>query len=154
MSDDTSRAQGIGIEDARRTLGEIVDRARYTGEITYLTRHGKPVAMIMPAGTYGADLTDADLARQHLGYGPGGHEDVDREFWRRFPTLHGWYQAADFLLTQHAEQWHEDNGGFNPMASDLPPALPAHADLMRDYRQMVQHIADGHRRHDDPVERR
>lgn len=38
----------IGIEQARKTLGELVDRARLAGEITYITRHGKRAAAIVP----------------------------------------------------------------------------------------------------------
>lgn len=37
----------IGIEDARKTLGPLVDEARSGTEIV-LTRHGKPIARIVP----------------------------------------------------------------------------------------------------------
>jgi prevent-host-death family protein len=39
----------ISIEEARRTLGDIVDRARLAGQSTVITRHGKPAAMVVPA---------------------------------------------------------------------------------------------------------
>ena len=42
----------IGIEQARHQLGEIVDRARYTGEATLLTRQGKPAAIVVPVDWY------------------------------------------------------------------------------------------------------
>jgi prevent-host-death family protein len=36
----------IGIEQARQTLGEIVDRARFRDEATLITRQNKPAAVI------------------------------------------------------------------------------------------------------------
>ena len=30
----------IGIEQARKTLGDLASRAQYAGQITYLTRNG------------------------------------------------------------------------------------------------------------------
>ncbi|MFH8343115.1 type II toxin-antitoxin system Phd/YefM family antitoxin [Streptomyces sp. AM6-12] len=38
----------IGIEDARKILGDLVDEVRYTGAVVTLTRYGKPVARICP----------------------------------------------------------------------------------------------------------
>lgn len=37
----------IGIEDARRQLGEIIDRARLAGEHAIVTRQGKPAAVVV-----------------------------------------------------------------------------------------------------------
>ncbi len=42
----------IGIELARNQLGEIVDRARFTGEATLLTRKGKPAAVVISVEWY------------------------------------------------------------------------------------------------------
>lgn len=42
----------IGIEQARRNLGEIVDRARIAGEHTVITRQGKRAAVVVPAEWY------------------------------------------------------------------------------------------------------
>ena len=42
----------MGLEQARNTLGQIVDRARFTGEPTHLTRQGKPAAVIVSAEWY------------------------------------------------------------------------------------------------------
>lgn len=36
-----------GIEQARKGLGEIVDRARYRDEPTLITRTGKPAAVVI-----------------------------------------------------------------------------------------------------------
>lgn len=40
------------IETARRTLGEIVDKARLAGEPTRITRQGKPAAVVVSSGWY------------------------------------------------------------------------------------------------------
>ena len=37
------------ITDARAHLTELANRAEYNGESTYLTRHGKRVAAVVPA---------------------------------------------------------------------------------------------------------
>jgi prevent-host-death family protein len=42
----------VSIEQARRTLGEIVDRARIAGEPTLITRQGKPGAVVVPVEWY------------------------------------------------------------------------------------------------------
>jgi prevent-host-death family protein len=42
------------IEKARAKLGDIVDRARLTGQATVITRHGKPAATVAPV------LSDGD----------------------------------------------------------------------------------------------
>lgn len=36
----------VSIEAARRTLGEIVDRARLANQVTLITRQGKPAAVV------------------------------------------------------------------------------------------------------------
>ena len=39
----------VGIEEARKDLGGIVDRARWKGEVeAVITRTGKPAAVIVP----------------------------------------------------------------------------------------------------------
>ncbi|TFI30180.1 type II toxin-antitoxin system prevent-host-death family antitoxin [Streptomyces sp. 4R-3d] len=38
----------VGIEDARKTLGDLANEVRYTGASVILTRNGKPVARIAP----------------------------------------------------------------------------------------------------------
>ena len=44
----------IGIEEARRRLGEIIDRARLVHEPTQITRTGKPAAVVVAADWYDA----------------------------------------------------------------------------------------------------
>ncbi|MGW1015561.1 type II toxin-antitoxin system prevent-host-death family antitoxin [Streptomyces niveus] len=38
----------VGIEDARKTLGDLANEVRYTGTSVILTRNGKQVARIAP----------------------------------------------------------------------------------------------------------
>jgi prevent-host-death family protein len=40
---------GLSISEARDTLAEIVNRVAYQGERVVLHRHGKPVAVLVPA---------------------------------------------------------------------------------------------------------
>jgi prevent-host-death family protein len=42
----------VSIEEARRTLGDIIDRARVASEPTRITRHGKPAAVVVPVEWY------------------------------------------------------------------------------------------------------
>lgn len=41
-----------GIEQARADLGEIVERARLSGDPTLITRYGKPAAVVVSASWY------------------------------------------------------------------------------------------------------
>ena len=43
----------VSIEDARRTLGDLVDRARLADEPTMITRHGKSAAVLVNVEWYG-----------------------------------------------------------------------------------------------------
>jgi antitoxin (DNA-binding transcriptional repressor) of toxin-antitoxin stability system len=38
----------VGIEQARKTLGDLADAAHHRGEVTYLTKYGRPYAAIVP----------------------------------------------------------------------------------------------------------
>lgn len=93
------------------------------------------------------DLTrvgNAELARMHLGYGPGCHEQVDAEMWARWPHLAGWWRAAQWLRERHEARWWEERGDeYDPFAAEQPPQLPEYGELMRQYRVMVQAVADG-----------
>lgn len=44
----------IGLEDARRQIGELVDLARLAGQHTVITRHGKSAAVIVGSVWYDA----------------------------------------------------------------------------------------------------
>jgi prevent-host-death family protein len=53
----------IGIERARHTLGEIVDKARFTGEPTAITRQGKRAVVVVGVQWFeqAADVIDMTL---------------------------------------------------------------------------------------------
>lgn len=55
----------VSIEEARKTLGDLVDRARLLDEPTLITRNGKPGAMVVNAGWY-------EEAMSALGSAAGG----------------------------------------------------------------------------------
>lgn len=44
--------EAMQIEEARKTLGELVDRARLAGEPTLIMRYRKPAAVLVPVGWY------------------------------------------------------------------------------------------------------
>ena len=65
----------IGIEQARNQLGEIADRARFTGHATLLTRKGKPAAVIVAADWYEAAISFIGEFRENL----GGYEIIHKD---------------------------------------------------------------------------
>lgn len=46
-SDETGPITDIGAEDAKRSFGELLGRVRYGNERFMITRHGKPVALLV-----------------------------------------------------------------------------------------------------------
>lgn len=50
----------VSVTDARSQLAELVNRVAYTGEQVTLTRHGRPMAVLVP-------VADAQRARVGLG---------------------------------------------------------------------------------------
>lgn len=46
----------LTVSEARATLGPVTSRAEYSGEITYLTKHGHRAAAVVPAA--GAELLE------------------------------------------------------------------------------------------------
>lgn len=63
------------ISDAREHLADVVNRAVYGGEPTYLTRRGRRLALVMSAAQLEADQA---RARQQAVV------DTHRELWERF----------------------------------------------------------------------
>jgi prevent-host-death family protein len=49
----------IGMREGRAEFGELISRAEYGGEITYVTRHGRRVAAIVPLDRIAAPSTGA-----------------------------------------------------------------------------------------------
>jgi prevent-host-death family protein len=62
------------ISDAREHLADVVNRAVYGGEATYLTRRGRRLALVMSAAQLDADRA---RARQHAVI------DTYRQLWKR-----------------------------------------------------------------------
>lgn len=56
----------VSIEEARRTVGELVDLARLAGEPTLITRYNKPGAVVVSAEWY----EEAAAALASAGDGP------------------------------------------------------------------------------------
>jgi hypothetical protein len=97
-----------------------------------------------PPATTGRDLalvSNEELAKAHLGYGPGGHEDVDAEMWARYPYLGGWWGAIRYL---HAEQV-ADCGDIDQIEErQREQGGPPGADVLSaQYRRAVERIAAG-----------
>lgn len=44
--------ESVNIEQARVSLGELVDRARLTGTLTTIMRYRKPAAVLVPLAWY------------------------------------------------------------------------------------------------------
>jgi prevent-host-death family protein len=67
----------MGIGDARPKLGEIIDRARFTGQPTLLTRQGAPGAVVVNADWYELAISFMGEFRPHLGRFEIIHKDGD-----------------------------------------------------------------------------
>ena len=61
----------VQIEQARKTLGELVDRARLAGEPTMILRNRKPGAVLVPVGWF-EEASSALHGPQESEHGPGG----------------------------------------------------------------------------------
>ncbi|WP_214417051.1 type II toxin-antitoxin system prevent-host-death family antitoxin [Sphaerisporangium fuscum] len=66
----------VGLREARKMLGELADRARYLDEVAYLTKHGTPVAAVVPAEAARSreqlrrseELAAAEREQRHVDY--------------------------------------------------------------------------------------
>ena len=61
----------LTVSEARAELGPVTSRAQYSGETTYLTKHGHRAAAVVPAAAaelleHIEDLIDADAVRSAL----------------------------------------------------------------------------------------
>jgi antitoxin (DNA-binding transcriptional repressor) of toxin-antitoxin stability system len=57
----SNRHEEVGIEEARKNLGPIADRAHNEGTITYLTRYGRPIAAVVPVGSRASAIPDSAI---------------------------------------------------------------------------------------------
>lgn len=80
MSD---RHQEMGIEEARKTLGAIADQAHNEGVITYLTRHGRPIAAVIPVGSSASAIPDSAIDAAMDAAWPGLPEGISLSEARR-----------------------------------------------------------------------
>jgi antitoxin (DNA-binding transcriptional repressor) of toxin-antitoxin stability system len=62
----------VQIEEARRTLGDLVDRARLAGEPTLIMRYRKPGAVLVPVGWYEEAAAVLDSAADGPATAPAG----------------------------------------------------------------------------------
>ena len=81
------------------------------------------------------------LAQAHAGYGYGGHEVIDSEFWRRYPHLAGWRAAIRFLTRREIEEWSQSHPGLDPLGLPGPDPDPAIRTLIEGYRAAVDAMA-------------
>ncbi|MEU9014230.1 type II toxin-antitoxin system prevent-host-death family antitoxin [Streptomyces sp. NPDC048479] len=116
----------VGIEEARRTLGDIADRAHNDGQITYLTRHGRPLAAVIPVGSRSSAIPDAAIDAAMDAAWPGLPEGVSLSEARRrtIAALNAAYPHLADLLDQAERQAIE-------AADALPQALQKVADASR-----------------------
>lgn len=75
-------AAELTVSEARAQLGPVTSRAEYSGETTYLTKHGHRTAAVVPAAAAELleqieDLVDAEAVRSALaGLGAGSEQRV------------------------------------------------------------------------------
>ncbi len=67
------------VSSARTDIGPVTDRAEYTGEVTYLTKHGRRAAAVVSAQAAELleeleDLADLETARERLAAIDSGEE--------------------------------------------------------------------------------
>lgn len=117
----------IGIEEARATLGDIIDAARIGGRTTTITRHAKPAARIIPVGVpYG--LGDRPLDAERI------RETVQAEL-HTLAAISGTpgrdFGTVSAHLTVGAERiW--EIAPFRRLADDIGPGFETDTDPMDD----------------------
>lgn len=66
----------LGIEEVRAQIGDLVDDAHYEGTITHITRRGRRLASIVPAGVKASSLPDAAVDAAFDAAWPGLPEGI------------------------------------------------------------------------------
>lgn len=66
----------LGIEDVRAQLGDLVDDAHYEGTITHITRRGRRLASLVPAGVKATSLPDEAIDAAFDAAWPGLPEGI------------------------------------------------------------------------------
>lgn len=72
--------EGMTVSQARADLGAVTSRAEYGGETTYLTKHGRRTAAVVPAAAAELleqleDLVDEEAVRNALAKLRSGDEE-------------------------------------------------------------------------------
>lgn len=80
----TSAAPEMPISDARDQLADVVNQAAYSGRITYVTRRGKRMAMILPVNHAAAEAADAREAAEAAKAHEAAIVEVCRDMWQAF----------------------------------------------------------------------
>lgn len=130
-----NRHQEVGIEEARKALGAIADSAHNEGVITYLTRYGRPIAAVIPIGSWASAVPDSAIDAAMSAAWPGLPKGISLGQARRrtIAALNAAYpHLADLLDTAEREAIEA--------ADALPGALQALADSARptDRNESVQ----------------
>ncbi|MEU5256296.1 hypothetical protein [Streptomyces longwoodensis] len=66
----------LGIEEVRAQIGDLVDDAHYEGTITHITRRGRHLASIVPAGVKATSIPDEAIDAAFEAAWPGLPEGV------------------------------------------------------------------------------
>lgn len=123
---------------------ELDDAAQWTGlTVAELER----LARRRPRGRGGdvSAYSNRYLAQLHAGYGYGGHEEIDEEFWRRFPGRGAWHRAIHHLYKADHERWEAEHPDASPMEMPLDgDPVPGTEDLTAEYRRSVDAMQDRH----------
>lgn len=90
----------IGIEEARRTLGDLVDQVRYTGQTITLTRHGKPAARLVPMEDTTTTTTSYGTWVNHTSGGNGTVAGTVTDHLGEFVEEHD----VDAIVTEFADE--------------------------------------------------
>jgi prevent-host-death family protein len=75
----------VGVSEARNNLAELIDATRRTGEPIYVTRHGRPVAIILDPDVYQRLLDEAEDATDRAEL-RAAREDDDYVPWAEVKT--------------------------------------------------------------------
>jgi hypothetical protein len=79
----TKQPEHVPLESARGKLGKLADQAHNHGEITYLTRHGRALAAIVPVGCKATALPSDTLRAAYDAAFPGLPEGLTEEEAKR-----------------------------------------------------------------------
>lgn len=62
----TENHHEVGVEEARKSLGDLVSRVAYAGDRYVITRHGRPMAALVPVTDQDNTTTEDDMGNSPL----------------------------------------------------------------------------------------